>query len=202
MKPPIGALVLGVLLSATSVAAQQPRQPSPAPAPVPTPAPEASPRMRGPAPVGERGFAVGVYHPSHLLERRDVLSLTPDQVTRLSTLENELKAAHEKAAAELKPQREELAKLLQQSAPDVAQVRTRAQAVMQAEQAVRLTTLTTSLQAKAVLTPEQRGRVQGWADGGRMGMGMRRPMMRRGPGGPDGPGAPPRAPMRRMMQGD
>ena len=43
---------------------------------------------------------------------------------------------------------------------------------MQAEQAAQLATITGAAQAKSILTSEQRGRVQGWADhrGNRMGM--------------------------------
>jgi len=182
-------VIMGVaLLLAPALAAQQPA-PSRTPAPPPRadmPAPPMGGRL---APGGARvtGFAVGMFNPSHLLERRETLDLTPEQVTRLSTLETELRAAQEKTANDAKPQREELEKLLEQSAPDVTQVRTRAQALMQAEQAMRLATLTTAVQAKAVLTAEQRGRVQGWADGGRA-VGMRRPGMAPRMRRPAGPG--------------
>jgi hypothetical protein len=74
------------------------------------------------------------------------------------------------------------------------------QAMMQTEQTARIAAATSIASAKAVLTPEQRGRVQGWADArmaerGRMMRGM---MFRRrsdgGPGG-DGPdGGPQRRP--------
>ena len=133
-------------------------------------------------------FRMAPFSPTVLLERRSALNLTPEQVTRLSTLENDVRAAHEKAEADARPHREELEKLMQQPAPDVAQVRTHAQAMFQAEQAGRIAALTSTAQAKAVLTPEQRGRVQGWADarrneGPRGGRGMQ--FRRQRPGGPD-----------------
>jgi len=131
------------------------------------------------------GFGGRMFSPTVLLERREVLNLSADQVSRLSTLENDFKAAREKAQADAKPHREELEKLWQQPTPDVTQLRTHAQALMQVQQGVHLTAITTMAQAKAILTPEQRGRVQGWADArGRMrGMMLRRFGQRGGMGG-------------------
>jgi Spy/CpxP family protein refolding chaperone len=128
---------------------------------------------------------MAIYSPTVLLERRQALNLTPEQVTRLSVLENDLKAARDKSDADARPHREELEKLWQQATPDVAQIRSHAQAMLTAEQTARLAALTTTAQAKAVLTAEQRGRVQGWADA-RRGEG-RRGMMRRPGRGPDSP---------------
>ena len=139
------------------------------------------------------GFGMGMmFGPSMLLDERGVLALTPDQVTRLSTLETEVRQARDKTEAEGKPHREELEKLWEQPTPDAAQMRTHAQALMQAHQAAGLTALTAAAQAKAILTPEQRGRVRGWADarGRMMGRGAEWGRMRRGPGTPGGPGGP------------
>jgi Spy/CpxP family protein refolding chaperone len=192
MKKLIYLAVIAGALAGNILAAQQP-------------APQAPPRQPGPPPGGppqagqsmERrgppaGFRLGVFSPTMLLERREALNLTPDQVTKLSTMENDLKTARDKAETDARPHREELQKIMEQSTPDVAQIRTHAQAMMQAEQTARLAGLTTSAQAKAVLTAEQRGRVQGWAESGRgggPGAGRGRGMMFRRPGrgGPDGP---------------
>jgi len=189
------AATLGVLGTAPMTAQQPaPRQGPPAGGPPPQGQME-QPRMPGPG-AGFPGFAVIMFDPSRLLERRETLALTADQVTRLSALETDLKTAREKAQTDAKPHREELEKLLQATAPDVAQVRTHAQALMQAEQGAQLATLATAVQAKGVLTPEQRGRVQGWAEGGREGfrrMGGRPgigPGAGPGPGGLDGPRPP------------
>lgn len=61
--------------------------------------------------------------------------------------------------------------------PDTAVLRRSARALMQTQQAAHLAALTAAAQAKGVLTPEQRGRVEGWADA-RM-MRMRGWMQRR-----------------------
>jgi Spy/CpxP family protein refolding chaperone len=187
MKQLLHAVILVSSIAGSTLLAQQPadpRQPGPEGG-----APQGGGRGRraGPGPM-MMGFGGGMFSPTLLLERREALNLTADQVTKLSTLESEAKAAREKAAADSKPHREELEKLWQQTVPDVTQLRTHAQALMQAEQGARLNALTTWAQAKAVLTPEQRGRVQGWADARRQrGRGFRG---RRGPGmgGPGGGG--------------
>jgi len=182
------AVTLG-LLGGTTLGAQQPAPRQGPPAGAPEPQGQEMRRMPGPGP-GFPGFAVMMFDPSRLLERRELLGLTADQVTKLSGLENDLKTARDKAQTDAKPHREELEKLLQGSAPDVAQVRTHAQALMQAEQGAQLATLATSVQAKGILTPEQRGRVQGWAEGGRMGLLRGRPRPGFGTEGPRGPGGP------------
>jgi Spy/CpxP family protein refolding chaperone len=153
---------------------------------------------RGPGPDG---FRMMIFSPTALLERRSALNLTPDQVTRLSTLETDVKSVRDKAETDSKPHREELEKLWQQGAPDVTQIRTHMQALMQAEQTARLTAATSTASAKAVLTPEQRGRVQGWADArmaererGMRGMMFRRGGPGRGPGGDMPEGGPERRP--------
>jgi len=165
MKQVLHAVILAGSIAGSTLLAQQPappgRQPG-LPQGGPPPAGERG-EMPGPGPM-MMGFGGGWFSPTLLLDRRDALSLTADQVTRLSALENDFKAAREKAETDSKPHREELERLWQQPAPDVNQVRAHAQALMQAEQGARLNALTTWAQAKAVLTPEQRGRVQGWAD--------------------------------------
>lgn len=173
------ALALGLL--AGPVAAQQPPPPAPPPQP---------------GPMGMRagllgpGLGMGVYAPQHLVDRREALALTPEQVSRLEALAQEAKQAAEKAQAEAKTHEEQLADLWKQPTPDVSQVRTHAQAAMQAMQGARMAHLVAAAQAKAVLNAEQRGRVAGWADAGRL--RMRERMDRMGPMD--------RRPMRRPMR--
>ncbi|MBI2071421.1 MAG: Spy/CpxP family protein refolding chaperone [Gemmatimonadetes bacterium] len=119
------------------------------------------------------GRQVGVYVPQHLVNRREALGLTPEQVARLEALAQEAKQASDKAEAEAKTHWDQLAELWKQATPDVNQVRTHAQAAMQAMQGARVAHLVAAAQAKAVLTAEQRGRVAGWADAGRMRMQQR-----------------------------
>ncbi len=206
MKKLIHAAIAAAVLTGGALMAQQPtpqpRQPGPPGGPPPAGG-EAQPRREGPpgapgGPMGRRGppglpgMRMAIYSPTVLLERREALALTPDQVTKLSTLENDVRAAREKAQTDGKPHRDELAKLWEQSVPDVTQIRTHAQAMMQVEQTAQLAALLSTAQAKAVLTPEQRGRVQGWADargpeGPDGGPGS---MFRRQRPGPQGPGGP------------
>jgi Spy/CpxP family protein refolding chaperone len=169
------ALALVGTLAAQQPAAQAPQQG----------APPAGQRGMGPrgAMAGQRGMfpfmgqamGMGMYAPDRLVNRRDVLGLTPDQVSRLDALAQDVKQARDKAQADAKPHWDQLAELWKQPTPDVAQIKAHAQAAMQAMEAAHLAQLTAAAQAKAVLTPEQRGRVAGWADAARqrMNRGMR-----------------------------
>jgi Spy/CpxP family protein refolding chaperone len=157
---------LALALVAGPVMAQQP-QPA-----QPRQAPGAGAGLRAQGAMGP-GLRVGGYAPQNLVNRREALALTPEQVARLETLAQDAKQAGEKAQAEAQTHWDQLAELWKQPAPDVNQVRAHAQAAMQAMQGARLTHLVTAAQAKAVLTPEQRGRVAGWADAGRARMQRR-----------------------------
>ena len=197
MRTFIQAALVAASMTAGTLLAQQPAPIQPPPGARQPGQPEARGQEgRGGEPHGEpgrmerregpAGFRMMPFSPTVLLERREALNLTPEQVTRLSGLENDVKAARDKSEADAKPHREELEKVMQQTAPDVTQLRTHALAMMQAEQSARIAGLTASAQAKAVLTPEQRGRVQGWADARRFeGPGRGRGMMFRR-GGPEG----------------
>ncbi|MBI3982760.1 MAG: Spy/CpxP family protein refolding chaperone [Gemmatimonadetes bacterium] len=137
--------------------------------------------------MGDMAMAqVAVFQPARLIDRREVLALTPDQVSRLEALAQEARQARERADTTARTQNQRLRELWNAPTPDVAQLRSLAQAAMQARQAAALASLEAAAKAKAILTPEQRGRVAGWADAARMRMQqpMRpgRPGMRRGPG--------------------
>jgi len=120
---------------------------------------------------------MAAFAPPHLLERRDVLGLTEEQVSDLKALAENLKGAHEKAETDAKAHREQLMEVWKTDKPDVGQLRAHAKAAMAAEQAEHLAMLTAVAQAKALLTPEQRGRVEGWGDAAEM---MRGRMMKGG----------------------
>ncbi len=183
-------MTLALALLAGPVIAQQ-TQPPPAPQP-----PQERMGMRaGMLGMMGPGPQMGLYAPQHLVDRREVLGLTPEQVARLEALAQDTKQASDKAQAEAKTHWDQLAELWKQPTPDVNQVRTHAQAAMQAMQGARVAHLVAAAQAKAVLTAEQRGRVAGWADAGRLRMPqrmermdrrpMRGPMRMRRPGLPD-----------------
>jgi Spy/CpxP family protein refolding chaperone len=125
-----------------------------------------------------------VFQPSRLVDRRQALALTPDQVSRLEALSQEAERARTQADSVARTLRDQLQELWDAPEPDVAQLRSRAQAAMQAHQTAALASLEAAAKARAVLTAEQRGRVAGWLEGARTGrsMRMRRPM--------DGPGRP------------
>jgi Spy/CpxP family protein refolding chaperone len=114
-------------------------------------------------PVGPR-LAEGVFMPQMLVDRRERLDLTDEQVKQLEALSAEVKAAHDKAEADAKPHEEKLAELWKADQPDAAAVQAEMRALMQARQAAALTATGAAAKAKGLLTAEQRGRVEGWAD--------------------------------------
>lgn len=108
-----------------------------------------------------RGMA---FDPEHLLARKDALELTPQQVTRLTTLRDAMKTAHDAAHADMQAHMKEMAAVLKASAPDTAQLKTHFQAMQAAMGRAHWAMLVAAAQARAALTDAQRGRVDGWAD--------------------------------------
>jgi Spy/CpxP family protein refolding chaperone len=104
------------------------------------------------------------FAPDHLLMRKDDLHLSAQQVARLTAIRDAAKTAHEAAQAEAKAHMGALGQAMQANAPDTSSVRVHFQAAHAAMGQAHLTMLTAAAQAKAVLTDEQRGRVNGWAD--------------------------------------
>jgi hypothetical protein len=102
--------------------------------------------------------------PEHLLMRKDDLHLSPEQVARLTAIRDAAKPEHDAAQADAKAHMGALGQAMQASAPDTASVRLHFRAAHAAMGQAHLTMLTAAAQAKAVLTDEQRGRVNGWAD--------------------------------------
>lgn len=107
---------------------------------------------------------IAAYAPPHLLQRQEVLGLTEKQLSHLEALAEELKVAHEKAGAETKAHQDQLLEVWQAAQPNVSQLRAHAEAAMESEHAAHLAMLSAAAQAKGLLTPEQRGRVEGWMD--------------------------------------
>jgi len=107
-----------------------------------------------------------VYSPAHLLDRRETLSLTDQQVQRFTQLQTEFQAAHERARQEA----EEHVRQAQQAwvGGDANGVATHVRAGMEAMQQAHLAMVTASTAVRAALTAEQRARVQGWTDAMRM----------------------------------
>ena len=189
-------------LAAAPLGAQQPAKPD-----------TAKPRMMGPGMMGQgpmmgqgmqhemmmhmqqmqemmgpmmRGMA---FAPDHLLNRRDTLGLTAEQVSRLTALRDAAKVAHDRAAAQAKAHMDALGKVFNAAAPDTAAARQHFQAAHQAMGDAHWAMLRAAALARAVLTDGQRGRVEGWADA------MQMMMQRRGPTG-DPTHHPPHGPPR------
>jgi len=104
------------------------------------------------------------FTPEHLLERKDALALTPQQVTRLTVLHDAAHAAHQAAQTEAKTHRDAMVRALAAATPDTASVRQHFQAAHDAMGKGHLAMLRAAAQAKGILTEGQRGRVEGWAD--------------------------------------
>lgn len=108
-----------------------------------------------------RGMA---FAPDHLLMRKDVLGLTAQQVTRLTALRDAAKTAHDAAEADAKAHMDALAQAMEAGAPDTSAVKLHFQGAHAAMGKAHWTMLAAAAQAKALLTDEQRGRVNGWVD--------------------------------------
>lgn len=103
------------------------------------------------------------FTPDHLLARKDSLGLTVQQVTRLTALRDAAKTAHDAAAAEAKTHMDALAQAFQGAVPDTAAVKAHFQAAHAAMGKAHWTMLAAATQAKALLTDDQRARVERWA---------------------------------------
>ncbi len=124
---------------------------------------------------GEMG-GMGAYSPQMLIARKDLLGLSDEQVSQIGQLSADAQAAQEQAMEAVKQSQEQLQEAWAADQPDVAAVRRYAQAGMEARQNARLATLEGAARAKALLTPEQQGKLEGFVEGRRMGMrqgGMR-----------------------------
>jgi Spy/CpxP family protein refolding chaperone len=120
-----------------------------------------------------------MYAPDRLVNRREALKLTPEQVSRLETLAQEARKAREQADTVARARADELRTLWEAPAPDVRAIERAHQSLATARQAAALAEVRAAAQAKAVLTDEQRGHVAGWRDGARL---MMRRDARPGPG--------------------
>lgn len=198
MRPLFAMTLAAALLVPASLVGQGPPQGPPNAAQRNAPMPR---RPQGPA--GMRafrgaGFGMTAFAPRALLNRRARLDLTDDQVKQLEVFASDMEQARDKTMTEVRAHRDKMRELWDADPIDVNAIQSEARALMQVQQTAHLQSLTDIAKAKALLTPEQRGRVEGWADARRWG--------RRGPG--RGPGAGfmgrgarswdgPRGPMRR-----
>jgi hypothetical protein len=121
------------------------------------------------------------FAPGHLLERKDALELTPQQVTRLTALRDAMKTAHDAAHAEMQTHMDGMASVMKAGAPDTTQLKQHFQAMQAAMGRAHWSMLSAAAQARGVLNDLQRGRVEGWADAMQTHMGQMMQMQRREP---------------------
>jgi Spy/CpxP family protein refolding chaperone len=112
-----------------------------------------------------------------MLHHRAELGLSADQVTRLETLRGDFTREAIRRGADIRIAELDLASLLEQDPVDLAKVETKVREVSQLRADLRISRLRTLEQGKAVLTPEQRARLQTMLSGG----------MRHGSGGMPAP---------------
>ena len=104
-------------------------------------------------------MSVMAYTPDHLLDHRDSLQLTSDQVTRLTAIRDAAKTAHDAAASDFKTHAGELSTAFQAAAPDTNALRPHLDAAHAAMGKAHWAMLSAAAQAKAVLTDAQRQKV-------------------------------------------
>jgi Spy/CpxP family protein refolding chaperone len=120
------------------------------------------------------------YAPQVLIQRKDFLGLSEEQVSRLEQLNREVEGAHQQALQEAQASHDALREAWQADQPDAGAVRRYAQQAMEARQSAELAMVGGAAQAKALLTPEQQGKMAGWMEGMQQGRRMGRQGMRGG----------------------
>ena len=99
------------------------------------------------------------YTPDRLLDHRDSLKLTSDQVTKLTAIRDSAKTAHDAAAADIKTHLGELSSAFQSAAPDTNALRTHFDAAHAAMGKAHWAMLSAAARSRAVLTDDQRKKV-------------------------------------------
>ena len=100
------------------------------------------------------------FMPEHVLAQKDSLKLTAAQVSTLTSLQDASKKAHDDCAAELKPHMEAIAQALRGAAPDTVALKSHFDAAHSAMGRGHWAMLAIAVQARAVLTEQQRARVE------------------------------------------
>jgi Spy/CpxP family protein refolding chaperone len=112
-----------------------------------------------------------------MLHHRTELGLTAEQVSRLEALRSDFTREAIRRDADIRIAELDLAALLEQDSADLAKVETKVREAAQLRADLRIARLRAVEQGKAVLTPEQRTRLQTMLSGG----------MHHGPGGSPAP---------------
>jgi hypothetical protein len=107
---------------------------------------------------------VMAYTPEHLLSRKDSLKLTPDQISKLTAIQNSAKSTHDAAVADIKTHLDELSKAFQAASPDTNSLRMHFEAAHTAMGKAHWAMLSAAAQARAALTDAQRRKVDAWVN--------------------------------------
>lgn len=108
--------------------------------------------------------------PGGLLAQRSFLGLTDEQVAQLQGLNTELTEAQQAAMDQVRTHQQELDNLWAADQPDANAIRQRSQQLMQAQQDAQLAAVDATARSRAILSAEQQGKVQGFAQGQRLGL--------------------------------
>lgn len=158
-----GIIAVGLLLFAgTGLVAQQHPM-----------GPQSQMQMRG---MGA-GMALAAFQPARLLDQRDSLGLTADQITQLEAIQADARKAHDEAMARHDEHQAEMMEALQADGPDAETVQTHFMAAHAAMGLAHWAEMDAGLRARAVLTDAQRAKVKVSMPGGGM-------QHRHGQGGP------------------
>ena len=108
-------------------------------------------------------MGVMAYAPDHLLDRKESLKLTTQQITRLTSLQEGAKKAHEQCAADAKPHMDAIAQALRVAAVDTVALKQHFEGAHAAMGKGHWAMFGVALQARAALTDEQRTQVDQWS---------------------------------------
>jgi len=114
------------------------------------------------------GMALRVYQPAQLLEQRDTLGLTADQVAQLEAIEAEMQQARTSAMATHDDHRNRMMEAIQAEQWDSESIQTHFMAAHAAMGMAHWAEMDAGLKARAVLTDAQREKVAGPVPGGGM----------------------------------
>jgi Spy/CpxP family protein refolding chaperone len=124
------------------------------------------------------------FTPAHLLSHQDDLTLTTEQVAKLTALRDRFAAVHDSAFAAMQTHMQAMAPLMSAAVPDTARIKPHFDAMQAGMTRAHWAVVSVSAQARAILTETQRARVDGWADATQQMMPMAghgMPMMRQKP---------------------
>lgn len=104
------------------------------------------------------------YTPDHLLDHKDSLQLTADQVSKLTSIRAAAKTAHDAAAADVKTHLGAAAQAFQTAAGDTTALRAHFDEAHAAMGRAHWAMLSAAARSRAVLTDAQRQKVDAWVN--------------------------------------